>query len=163
MARDASPLMVGSPLQPVLGPVSCVLSQTLTPSPRFWVQARALWGHMPDQATGHLHCLGQTRSGVHEQGPPLPTRCPLSLVPEIDLGLCWAHALQLQGLSGRRRPRSWISATAVPCCDSTSQAPDRPKDTLSSPPRSCCPGWAPEPRWFSHWGLSLNTPQVHAI
>ena len=27
------------------------------------IQARALWGHMPDQATGHLHCLGQTRSG----------------------------------------------------------------------------------------------------
>ena len=28
--------------------------------------------------------------GAHEQGPPPPTRCALSLVPEIDLGLCWA-------------------------------------------------------------------------
>ena len=28
--------------------------------------------------------------GAHEQGPPPPTRCSLSLVPEIDLGLCWA-------------------------------------------------------------------------
>ena len=28
--------------------------------------------------------------GAHEQGPTPPTRCSLSLVPEIDLGLCWA-------------------------------------------------------------------------